>query len=82
MVEQLETLPEKHLILVTYGEEHSPHHEWVYNRANIDAAKVVFARSMADNSALLDYFKDRKMWNLSLEGTKHFLSPMIVSPTD
>ena len=38
--------------------------EWVYNAADIDSAKVVWARDMtpALNRELIGYFKDRRMW--------------------
>ncbi len=54
------------LIVVRYGAKHSPHDEWVYNEADIDSAKVVWAREMdaAQNRQLLDYFKGRTVWLL------------------
>ena len=38
--------------------------EWVYNEADIDGAKVVWAREIdsAQNRKLFDYFKDRHVW--------------------
>lgn len=56
----------RHLIVVRYGVQHSPLLEWVYNEADIDAAKVVWAREMApaEDKQLIDYFKDRKVWLL------------------
>jgi hypothetical protein len=63
--EKLARMPGKHLILVRYEpEEHNIHDEWVSNGAEIDAAKVLWARELdADqNAALLDYFQDRQAW--------------------
>ncbi len=59
-------MPGKHLIIVRYDEEHDAHKEWVYNRADIDGAKVVWAREMdpAENQKLIDYFKHRTTWLL------------------
>jgi hypothetical protein len=53
----------KQLVMVRYG-DHNVHEEWVYNEAEIDQAKVVWAREMdeAHNRRLLEYFKDRKVW--------------------
>jgi hypothetical protein len=65
---QLEQQDGKHLIIVRYGPQHTPLVEWVYNDADIDAAKVVWAREMdpLDDKNLFDYFKDRKIWLLNI----------------
>ena len=54
----------RHLVIVRYGAGHSVHDEWVYNEADIDGAKIVWAREMdsAQNRKLLEYFKDRHVW--------------------
>lgn len=40
----------------------NPFSEWVYNAAEMDRSKVLWAREMdpADNAALLEYYRDRK----------------------
>jgi len=60
---QLKETSGRHLIIVRYGPLHSAY-EWVYNEADIDGAKVVWAREMdsAQNRKLLEYFKDRHVW--------------------
>jgi hypothetical protein len=64
IVRTLENAPGQHLVFVRCGAGHSPHNEWVYNAADIDAAKVVWARDMGeqDNHELLQYFKARHVW--------------------
>ena len=54
----------RHLVIVRYGPKHHPNHEWVYNEADIDGAKVVWAREMdlPQTHRLLEYFKDRQVW--------------------
>ena len=54
----------KHVILVHYTGSQSPHEEWVYNGADIDAQDVIWAHDLGrvENARLLDYYKDRKIW--------------------
>jgi hypothetical protein len=60
----LAKLPEKSLVIVRYSPDHQPLNEWVYNTADIDNSKVVWAREMdeAENRELIDYYKDRTVW--------------------
>jgi hypothetical protein len=64
MQQQLDHTPGKHLVIVNYNGNHSVHDEWVYNGADIDGSKVVWARDLApeQNAKLLNYFKDRTVW--------------------
>ena len=54
----------KHLVMVRYEEDHNLHDEWVYNGAEIDTAKVLWARELdpAQNAKLFAYFKGRHVW--------------------
>ena len=56
--------PGKHLIVVRYEPDHNIHDEWVYNGADINTAKVLWARELDElhNAKLLAYFKDRTAW--------------------
>lgn len=56
--------PGKHLVIVRYEPDHNIHDEWVNNGANIDTAKVLWARELdvSQNAKLLAYFKDRTVW--------------------
>ena len=64
VAQKLEATPGNHLVIVRYGTLHSIHEEWVYNDADIDHAKIVWAREIPGVSLqpLLDYFKDRNVW--------------------
>jgi hypothetical protein len=64
ILRKLKELPGQQLVLVRYSSTHNVNHEWVYNSANIDGAKVVWARDMgaAQNQELLEYFKKRNVW--------------------
>lgn len=61
---RLEAIPGKQLAIVRYTPEHAPFDDWVYNAADIDASKVVWARELhaASNEGLLRYFRDRRVW--------------------
>jgi hypothetical protein len=61
--------PGKQLVIVHYSAHHNPDQEWVYNAADIDASKVVWAREMDSKSdaELLRYFKDRHVWTLNAD---------------
>jgi len=77
LLEQLEALPGQHLVIVRYKPDHDYHTEWVYNEANIDAAKVVWAREMdlQHNRELMNYFKGRVIWLLEADELPPRLSP-------
>jgi hypothetical protein len=61
---RLGMIPGKQLAIVRYTPEHAPFDDWVYNAADIDASKVVWARELhaASNQELLQYFRDRQVW--------------------
>lgn len=85
LIEELKHQRGYHLVLVryqpNYGVNHDVDHEWVYNDANIDAAKIVWARDMGDsqNQELLRYFHDRKIWVLNGDQTPPRLEAFHVS---
>ena len=61
---QLQALPNKQLVFVRSGPRAMSEYDWVYNRYDIDRAKVVWARDMGavGNQELIDYYKDRQVW--------------------
>jgi hypothetical protein len=70
VLQQLESLPGKQLAIVRYSNDHDPANEWVYNEADINGSKVVWARDMGpvNNRELLDYFSDREVWVVQPDG--------------
>jgi hypothetical protein len=75
---RLSAIDGKQLVIVRYGPDHNAvMNEWVYNRADIDGAKVVWARDMdaADNRELLQYFHDRRAWLVEADETPPKLTP-------
>jgi len=61
---QLERLPGRHLVIVRYSSQHNVFQEWVYNDADIDRAKIVWAREIpgVDLKPLLSGFSGRQIW--------------------
>lgn len=74
---ELEHLPGKQLAIVRYSPDHETFNEWVYNAADIDNSKVIWAREMdrPDNLALIHYYKDRTVWLVQPD-----LDPATVTP--
>ena len=74
--QRLQATPGRHLVLVYYSADHDPTIEWVYNRADIDGSKVVWARSLGPqkDAELLRYFKDRCVWTIDADALRPQLS--------
>ena len=62
---ELQTAPGKQLVFVRYSPQHD-FEEWVYNAANIDQARIVWARDLGaeENQKLQRYYPDRTAWLL------------------
>jgi len=74
---ELSKAPGKHLIVVHYEEDHNLHDEWVYNGAEIDNAKVLWARDIdpVQNANLFAYFRDRHIWLVNPDTDNSTLIP-------
>ena len=65
LVQKLKQIPGRHLVIVHYDmhPEIDRAQELVYNDADIDGSKIVWARDMgAQNLELIRYFRDRQVW--------------------
>ena len=64
VVSELEAYPGPQLAIVRYTPDHAPFDDWVYNAADIDKSKVVWAREMETRNSqdLLCYFPTRRVW--------------------
>jgi hypothetical protein len=62
--ELLKKQPGQHVIFVSYAGLPSPHEEWIYNPANIDAARVIWALDLGrtENEKLRHYYAGRSFW--------------------
>lgn len=79
--DNLKQLPGKQLAIVRYAPDHDPVWEWVYNDADIENAKVIWAREMdaADNLALIRYYKDRTVWLVQPDKNPPEITPYTAS---
>ena len=61
---KLQAMPGKHLILVRYADNHSMHEEWVYNPADMEKSKVIWANVMnwKSDMEMRNYFRGRQAW--------------------
>jgi len=80
--EQLARMPGRQLAIVRYKPGHNHFEEWVYNRASIDQAPVVWARELdpQSNADLLRYFSDRHVWLVEPDADPPAASPYPVRP--
>ncbi len=76
----LDEAPGKQLVFVRYGAMHT-FDEWVYNGADIDSQKVVWARDLGpENPKLIAYYKDRTVWLLQPDFHPARLKPYTGAP--
>ena len=84
LLARLERTSGQHLVIVRYGPAHDPGRqiEWVYNRADIDHAKVIWAHDMGDveNARLLEYYRHRHLWLIEPDRQPIHLRPYLSSP--
>ena len=83
LLTRLEAIPGRHLVLVRYDTTHDPRIEWVYNEADIDASRIVWARDMgaAGNREIIQYYQDRVVWLLEPDRRPPNLSPYTLAGT-
>ena len=74
---QLARAPGKQLVFVRYWPRHIFQDEWVYNAADIDGARVVWARDLgpAEDEKLRRYYPDRTVWLLEPDARPPRLTP-------
>jgi hypothetical protein len=90
--QQLSQIPGKQLVFVRYSPQHVFQNEWVYNAADIDASRIVWARDLGpvEDQKLLRYYPNRTAWLLDPDTAPPALSryhveeppkPVPVAPT-
>ncbi len=66
VAKQIEQIDGPHLVLVRAKKDPYNFEQWIYNAAEIDAARIVWARDLGPekNAELRRYFQNRKVWML------------------
>lgn len=79
---QLAQAPGRHLVFVRYSPRHIFQDEWVYNAADIDSSRVVWARDLGseENEKLRRYFPGRTVWLLETDFPQPKLAPYVSAP--
>ncbi len=75
---ELERIPGQHLVFVQAKDDQAGLFQWVYNSADIDHQRIVWARDLGPqrNTALAAYFAGRRVWVLNPNVTPAALSPV------
>jgi hypothetical protein len=70
VTDRLQRTPGDHLVLVSYGPKHEIYQELVYNHADIDGSRVIWARSLSSESdrQLIEHYAARQIWTLTEDG--------------
>jgi hypothetical protein len=77
ILRQLERAPGNHLVIVQYEADHDLDRDWVYNRADLDHSKVLWARDLGvqSNRELLNYYSGRTIWHVDADANSIELQP-------
>lgn len=76
VADQLAQIPGKLLVFVSYWPHHMFQDEWVYNSADIDGSRIVWARDLgaAEDAKLRAYYPGRSVWLLEPDASPPKLS--------
>lgn len=67
MIQDLNTIPGQHLVMVRYHPKHNPLHEWVFNSSDPSRSKIVWARWSKELSPqVIPDYPDRTVWILEV----------------
>jgi len=77
IIQKLDRIPGNHLVLVRYQPGHEPIDEWVYNEANLDSSRVIWASDLdpRSNQELMRFYGDRDVWLVQPDVNGGKLSP-------
>jgi hypothetical protein len=77
LLRRLEAMPGRHVVFVQYHRNQYATTEWIYNEADIDGARIVWAQDMGPemNQEVLRYFSDRRAWFVNADDAPYRLRP-------
>ncbi len=77
ILENLDHAPGNQIVFVRYSAAHDPAQEWVYNSADLQHAKVIWARDMGTdaNRELLRCYTGRNLWRIEPDQSPVLLLP-------
>jgi hypothetical protein len=75
--QQLEGMQGQQLAIVRYSPDHDPIDEWVFNGADLDGSKVIWARAMDSESdqQLMRYYGGRQAWLIQPDDANAEVTP-------
>ncbi len=75
IVSTLKQMPDRQVVFVHYSASHDPATEWVYNCANLQTSKIIWARDMGKtaNLELWSEFPGRRTWIVYPDQSSAFL---------
>jgi hypothetical protein len=76
------TLEGKHVVVVQHTADHNFHEVWVFNRAEIDASPIIWARYIDQEAIgeLTGYYRGRCFWLAEVGGERARLSRLPLPP--
>lgn len=74
----VEKLPGKYIAVVSYDESYNYHDEMIYNKADIENSKIIWAHDLGaeKNKALLNYYNNRKVLVIKISGSTFEVNPL------
>ena len=66
VIQTLDAIPGGHVVLLRYSPTHCVHREWVYNLADIDRQRIIWAHEMGPewDRAFVEHYRGRQVWVL------------------
>jgi hypothetical protein len=82
ILETLEKIGGKHLVIVKRKDNPDDFLQWIYNAADIDASPVVWARDLGaeEDRALVEYFRGRTVWLVDPNAQPARITPYPAAP--